>query len=522
MDTVRIFDTTLRDGEQSPGFTMNMQEKLEFAAQLVRLGVDVIEAGFPISSPGDFEAVRTIAEQVRGTTIAGLARSLPNDIDRAWEAVQVAESPRIHVFLASSDIHLQHKLKISRDEALEWVKTGVSRAARYCSDVEFSPEDASRSDRDYLCQVVETAIAAGARTINIPDTVGFAQPDEYAELIRLLIERVPNSEKAVFSVHCHNDLGCAVANSLAAVRAGARQVECTINGIGERAGNAALEEIVMALKTRSDYYGAETKLDTTQLYSTSRLLTELTGIAVQPNKAVVGSNAFAHEAGIHQDGVLKHRATYEIMDAKAVGLGSSKLVLGKHSGRHAFATRLKELGFLLSDEDLGRAFVRFKELCDKKKVVGDRDLEAIVADEMRVATEMYRLEHVQVVCGDHDVPTATVKILAPDGTLLCDASTGTGPVDAVYKAINRILTVPNQLTEFSVKSVTEGIDALGEVTIRVQSGDRAFIGRGANTDIIVASARAYMNALNKLAEAVEHQPVSGPVDAAAKAESAAV
>ena len=498
MDRVVIFDTTLRDGEQSPGCTLNAQEKLDIARQLARMGVDVIEAGFPISSPGDFEAVRRIAEDVKGSVICALARACNEDIDTAWEAIKAAENPRIHVFISTSDIHLEHQIRKTREEVVEIASEMVKRARGYCSNVEFSAMDATRSDPDFLYQVLEAAISAGATTVNIPDTVGYTTPEEFSSLIRGAFERVSNIHRAVVSVHCHNDLGLAVANSLAAVLAGARQVECAVNGIGERAGNCSLEEVVMAIHTRRDRYPFHTGIDTTQIYKSSRMVSSYTGLFVQANKAIVGANAFAHESGIHQDGILKERTTYEILDARTVGLGQSTLVLGKHSGRHAFKDRLAELGYDLSPEDLTLAFMRFKELADKKKEVTDRDIEAIVADEVRVPTEIYRLEQVQVSCGDHSMPTASVRIVGPDGQVLSDAALGTGPVDAVYQAINRVIQVPNRLTEFSVKSVTAGIDAVGEVTIRVEGDGRAFTGRGASTDIVVASAKAYMYALNKL------------------------
>jgi 2-isopropylmalate synthase len=498
MDRIVIFDTTLRDGEQSPGATMNVEEKLDIARQLVRLGVDVIEAGFPVASPGDFEAVKRIADEVRGAVICGLARATAEDIDRAWEAIKGAERPRIHTFLSTSDIHLAHQIRKTREETLELARAMVARAKSYCDDVEFSPMDASRSDRAFLFQVIEAAIDAGATTVNIPDTVGYSTPEEFGGLIRSIVENVPNIGKTIISVHCHNDLGMATANSLEALRAGARQIECTINGIGERAGNCSLEEVVMAVHTRRDHYLFQTGIDTTQIYKTSRMVSNYTGILVQPNKAIVGANAFAHESGIHQDGILKDRSTYEIMDAQAIGLVDSKLVLGKHSGRHAFRDHLAQLGYELSPEDLGRAFLRFKELADKKKEVTDRDLEAIIADEVRSPADIFHLDHVQVSCGDHNIPTATVRIVTPDGSVLEDAALGTGPVDAVYKAINRVVNVENKLTEFSVQSVTAGIDAIGEVTIRIEGDGRTFAGRGAATDIIVASAKAYMHALNKL------------------------
>jgi 2-isopropylmalate synthase len=498
MEKVVIFDTTLRDGEQAAGGMLNRQEKLEIARQLERLGVDVIEAGFPISSPGDFEAVRLIAQEVHQPAICALTHANPQAIDTAWEAVKGAKHPRIHVFLSASDIHRLYQLKKSREEILDISRDMVARAKGYLEDVEFSPMDASRTEPSYLYKILEAVIDAGATTVNIPDTVGYTIPEEFGNLIQGILDNVPNIHKAVISVHCHNDLGLAVANSLEALRRGARQVECTINGIGERAGNASLEEIVMALKTRKDLFNLTTRIDTTQIYKTSRLVSELTGFVVQPNKAIVGSNAFRHESGIHQDGVIKKAITYEIMDPREVGIPASSLVLGKLSGRHAFKERLAELGYALSEEDLNRAFLAFKELADKKKEVTDRDIEIIVAQEMRTLSETYHLDHVEVSCGDHSIPTATVRLIAPDGQVLADAALGTGPVDAVYEAINRIIGVPNKLTEFTVKSVTEGIDAIGEVLIRIESDGITYTGRGAATDIIVASAKAYMNALNRL------------------------
>ena len=498
MDKVIIFDTTLRDGEQAAGTSLNLQEKLEIAGQLDKLGVDVIEAGFPASSIGDFEAVRIVAREPRRPTICALTLANIEGIDRAWEALKEAERPRLHVFLSASDIHLAHQLKKSRDEVLKMSRETVARAKSYVDDVEFSPMDASRADPAYLYQILEAVIEAGATTVNIPDTVGYSTPQEFGSLIRGILDNVPNIGKAVVSVHCHDDLGLAVANSLEAIRAGARQVECTINGIGERAGNASMEEIVMALRTRRDFFKLSTSIDTTQIYRTSRLVSELTGFPVQPNKAIVGANAFRHQSGIHQDGVLKKSITYEIMDPKWVGIPSSSLVLSKVSGRHAFKERLSELGYTLSEEDLNRAFQGFKALADKKKDITDRDIESLIAEELRTVTEVYHLDHVEVSCGDHNIPTATVRLIAPDGQSLADAALGTGPVDAVYKAINRIVGIPNRLTEFTVKSITEGIDAIGEVLIRIESEGVTYTGRGAATDIIVASAKAYMNALNRL------------------------
>jgi 2-isopropylmalate synthase len=507
-----IFDTTLRDGEQCPGATLNVEEKLTIARQLARLGVDVIEAGFPYASVGDFEAVQKIAQAVggeSGPTICGLARATRQDIEAAAKALKPAAHGRIHTFIATSDIHLQYKLKKTRQEVLAIAEEMVAYAKSFVEDVEFSPEDAGRSDPEFLYEVLERAIAAGATTVNIPDTVGYTTPTEFGALIRGIKENVPNIDQAIISVHGHNDLGLAVANFLEAVKNGARQLECTINGIGERAGNAALEELIMALHVRRQFYNpylgrppeseeSLTNIDTRQIYKTSRLVSNLTGMLVQPNKAIVGANAFAHESGIHQDGVLKNKLTYEIMDAKLIGLTDNQIVLGKHSGRNAFRRRLQELGFDLSETELNKAFVRFKEVADKKKEVSDWDLEALVNDEIRQVPELFHLELVQVSCGDHARPTATVTLRTPEGEELMDAAIGTGPVDAVYKAINRVVNVPNELIEYSVQSVTAGIDALGEVTIRLRYNSRVFSGHAANTDIIVASAQAYVNALNRL------------------------
>jgi 2-isopropylmalate synthase len=500
MEQVYIFDTTLRDGEQSPGVALTTADKIEIARQLEKLGVDIIEAGFPKTSPGDFEAVQTIAREVRGCQIAGLAHANMGAVDACWEAVKVGAQPRIHVFLSSSDIHIMHQLVKDKETVLEMARTMVARAAGYCSDVEFSPMDATRSDREYVYTMLEQCIAAGATTVNIPDTVGYAIPNEFGQFIKDIFEHVPNIHKARVSVHCHNDLGLAAANSLAAVQNGARQIETCINGIGERAGNASLEEVVMAIKTRGDFLGVETGIRTQELYRTSRLVSDLTGMSVQPNKAIVGVNSFRHQSGIHQDGILKMRETYEIMDAKDIGWpsGGAEIVLGKVSGRHGFKARLEELGYELTEEELSRAFMAFKDLADKKAEIDDRDLEALVADKLRTTAETYRLDFVQVSCGDHASPTATVRVVLPDGSVRGDAAIGTGPVDAVYRAINRIIDIPNELTEFSVKSVTEGIDAQGEVTIRVEANGRSYVGRGADTDIIVASAKAYMNALNRM------------------------
>ncbi len=498
MDKVIIFDTTLRDGEQAAGATLNIQEKVEIARQLEKLGVDVIEAGMPVNSRTELEAVALISKEIRNSTVCGLARALPNDIDRAWEAVKEAADPRIHVFLSVSDIHIMHQLKKSRDEILEMARAGVARAKGYLQNVEFSPMDASRAEPAYIYQMLEAVIDAGATTVNIPDTVGYAMPGEFGALIEGILHNVSNIDKAIISIHCHNDLGMAVANTLEAIRRGARQAECTINGIGERAGNASLEEIVMSIKTRRDFYNLETGIDTTQIYKTSRLVSDLTGFPVQPNKAIVGGNAFRHESGIHQDGVIKMPITYEIIEPQVVGIPASTLVLGKLSGRHAFKERLAELGYNLTEEEFTQAFTAFKGLAEKKKEITDKDIESLLAEEKRAVSEDYRLKRLQVTCGDKGMPTAAVRLIAPDERVIEDAALGTGPVDAVYKAINRLIGVKNKLTEFSVKSVTEGIDAIGEVLIRIESDGISYTGRGADTDIIVASARAYLNALNRL------------------------
>ena len=499
-DKVLIFDTTLRDGEQSAGIGLTTAEKLDIARQLDRLGVDIIEAGFAASSPGDFEAVRAISAEVRRPVIASLARCVPEDIDAAWDAIKDAESPRIHTFISSSDVHLMDLLRKNPEEVLDQAVASVERARGYCDDVEFSPMDATRTDLEYLYRMVEACIAAGATTVNIPDTVGYALPSEFAERIRLIRENVPNIDKAVISVHCHNDLGNAAPNSIAAVMEGARQVEGCINGLGERAGNASLEEVIMTIATRGADMGVSTNIDTRQIYRTSRLVSDITGFSVQPNKAIVGANAFRHASGIHQDGVLKERTTFEIMDPEAVGWPSTSLVLGKLSGRAGLRARLDDLGFHLTRDQLDEAFDAFKELADRKREVSDADLEALMAAQRRARSEpdLYSLDHVQVSCGDHEIPTATVTITGPDGASVTDAATGTGPVDAVYQAINRVIEVPNRLTEFRVDAVTEGIDAIGDVTIRIARDGQSYLGRGSDTDIIVASAKAYMNALNRL------------------------
>ncbi|MGB5846827.1 MAG: 2-isopropylmalate synthase [Anaerolineales bacterium] len=523
---VRIFDTTLRDGEQSPGATLTSAEKVEIARGLTRLGVDVIEAGFPAASPDDLEGVRRIAlevgnpldgdgeQQLQAPIICGLARASKKDIDAAWEAVKHAANPRIHTFLATSPIHMQYKLRMDAEQVVDQVREMVAYAKSYCDDVEFSPEDAGRSDPEFLYLVLAEAIKAGATTLNIPDTVGYTTPQEFGSLIRGIIANTPGIDQAVVSIHCHNDLGLATANTLAGIQEGARQAEVTINGIGERAGNTSIEEVVMALSTRRAVYGLEMGIDTTQIVRISRMVSNYTGIPVQPNKAIVGANAFAHEAGIHQDGMLKNNQTYEIMQPETVGLYRSKLVLGKHSGRHALKAHLQEMGYELSQADLDSTFKRYKELADKKKTITDADLEALVEDQIYLSQELFTLDGLQVACGTMGMPTATVRLLGPDEQEYIHASVGTGPVHAVYQAIDAIVGVPNTLVEFNIHAVTEGIDAMGEVTVRLQADNgsipqrtspqngqvrrRTFGGYGADTDIIVASAKAYLAALNKL------------------------
>ena len=496
---VLIFDTTLRDGEQSAGIGLTVEEKLVVAKQLERLGVDVIEAGFAASSPGDHEAITTITNEVKTPIIASLARCVESDIDIAWDALKKAERPRIHTFISSSDVHLMDILNKDPEQVLTMAVKSVERAKKYCDDVEFSPMDATRTDLEYLYRLIEATIKAGATTINVPDTVGYTIPSEFRQRIELIKNNVPNIDKAILSVHCHNDLGNAAANSIAAVEAGARQVEGCINGLGERAGNASLEEVIMTIHTREDVFGLTTNVDTTQIYPTSRLVSDITGFVVQPNKAIVGANAFRHASGIHQDGIIKQRTTFEIMDPQTVGWSSNSLVLGKLSGRAGLKSRLEQLGYNPDDTELNQIFNAFKELADAKREVTDADLISLMSSHRRHADikESYKLNHVQVTCGDQQIPTATVTISFPDNNLVTDASTGTGPVDAVYKAINRIIEIPNSLTEFRVDSVTEGIDALGDVTIRIKNDDGTFVGRGSDTDIIVASAKAYMNALNR-------------------------
>ena len=528
-NTVLVFDTTLRDGEQSPGATLNEQEKLEIARQLARLGIDIMEAGFPAASLGDLGAVKRIAETVGRSPrvdeegnvsappiIAGLARANKGDIDKAWEAVQGAVRPRIHTFLATSDIHMQHKLRMSPNEVLETVGDMVQYARSLCENVEFSPEDAGRSDPEFLVKVLSVAIKAGATTLNIPDTVGYTTPQEFGGLIEYLRENVEGGKDVIFSVHCHNDLGLATANTLAGVQNGARQVEVTINGIGERAGNTSLEETVMALYTRQAVYDLGTNIRSQEIHRTSDMVSRYTGMVIQPNKAIVGTNAFAHEAGIHQDGMLKNKRTYEIMDAHTIGLDHSRLVLGKHSGRHALGVRLQEMGYHLDRENLNEVFIRFKDLADKKKTVTDADIEALVADELYQPVEIWELLGVQVQCGTNMTPTAVATLRNNEsGEEITDVSFGAGPVDAVYTCIDKIVKQPNELTEFLVQAVTEGIDANGDVTVRIEVPEsrghsetaqgrlrrRLFSGRGVDTDIIVASTKAYLQALNKVCTA---------------------
>ncbi len=501
---VRIFDTTLRDGEQSPGASLTSAEKLVLARQIADLGVDVMEAGFPAASEDDWQAVRRIAVEVgtvTGPIICGLARAHKGDIERAWTAVKEAHHPRIHTFLATSDIHMEHKLRMTREEVVAKVREMVGYARSLCPDIEFSTEDACRSQPEFLVEVLTAAIEAGATTLNIPDTVGYTTPDEYGKLISYLIENTPGAQDVIWSVHCHNDLGLATANTLAGLAAGARQAEVTVNGIGERAGNTSLEEVVMALRTRHSRYALETGIDATQIARTSRMVSNYTGIPIQPNKAIVGANAFSHEAGIHQDGVLKHQATYEIMTPETVGYTTSKLVLGKHSGRHAFKVHLEGMGHRLTDEEIVKAFQRFKRVAERKKVVTDADLEAIIADECFREEQLFVLEGLQVAAGAPGMPTATIRLRTPGGEVETCAAIGTGPVDAIYRAIDSIVKTPIELAEFRVNAITEGIDALGDVTVRVRSqadSVRTFGGHGADTDILVAACKAYLSALNKL------------------------
>ncbi len=502
-EKIYIFDTTLRDGEQSAGVAFTPREKVEIAKQLEKLGVDIIEAGFPCSTPGDLEAVAEVAKEVRGATICALARAVAGDIDTAWEAVKNAADPRIHVFINTSDIQMAHQLHKDREQVLTQAEAMVRHAAKYTSNVEFSPMDATRADPHFVFSIVQRCIDAGATTINIPDSVGYAIPEELGALFRAIFENVPNIHKARVSFHGQNDLGLCTANTLSAIQAGARQVEVTINGIGERAGNTSLEEVVMAIRTRKDFLPYYTDVNPREIYRASKLVEKYSGMPVQWNKAIVGKNAFRHGSGIHQDGILKLRETWEIMDPVEIGIPQgTQLVLGKLSGRHAFKVHMEELGYELTEEELTRAFAAFKELADKKMEVDDRDLEAIVTDNMRgMEDAAWRMDLVQVAAGDHSTPTATLRLIDPEGNVRIDAATGTGPVDAVYRAMNRITGLAPELTEFSVKSVTEGIDAQGEVTIRIEQDGKTYTGRAADTDIIVASAKAYMSALNRMVTA---------------------
>lgn len=494
---VLIFDTTLRDGEQAPGASMNEKEKLEIAYALERLGVDIIEAGFPVISEGDFNSVKMVAHHIKHSIVCGLARSIKKDIDAASDALKAARQKRIHVFLATSKIHLEHKLRKTPEEILQMAVDAVKYARQKCDNIEFSPEDASRSEKEFLYKILEAVIQAGASTVNIPDTVGYSTPLEYGQLIADIKNNVPNIGKAVISVHCHDDLGLAVANSLAAIKNGARQAECTVNGVGERAGNASMEEIVMALKTRADFYGCSTNIHTQEIYRTSRLVSKATGFIVPPNKAIVGHNAFRHEAGIHQDGILKERSTYEIMRPEDVGFVGTGLVMGKHSGRHAFKDRLKEWGVVLKETELDKAFERFKRLADKKKQVYDEDLLAIVEDEVQVFKNIWSLESLSATSGTGIKPDVQV-VLKSQGKTYRKQSSGDGPIDACYKAIDAITKVKGELLDYSIQSVTSGKDALGEVTVKVKMKGKSVIAHGASTDILEASAKAYINALNKI------------------------
>ena len=507
-DHVTIFDTTLRDGEQSPGASMNPAEKLRLARQLEKLGVDVIEAGFPASSTGDFESVELIAQKVRNLQVAALARTSKGDIEKAWAAVREASQPRIHTFIACSDIHLRHKLSMTREEVIREASEAVRYAKTFTDNVEFSTEDGTRSDRDFICKVFEAVIEAGATTVNLPDTVGYAIPEEYTQLIKYVREHTPNIHRAVLSVHCHNDLGLATANTLAGLKAGARQAEVTINGIGERAGNTSLEEVVMALYTRKDLMGLSTRINPREIHPTSRLTSMITGIVVQPNKAVVGANAFAHEAGIHQDGVLKNPMTYEIMKPETVGLATNRLVMGKHSGRHAFRQRLADLGYELNEKDLKALFTKFKELADKRKEILDEDIEVLVAEEILRVPGAYHLEYLNVVSGTVAVPTATVK-LSIRGVEAQGAGFGVGPIDATFNTIAKMTGSRSQLLRFSVNSISGGMDAQGEVTVRLEENGLVALGKGADPDIITASAKAYINGLNRL-EYLKNNPSLAP------------
>jgi 2-isopropylmalate synthase len=508
-ERVHIFDTTLRDGEQSPGISLNTHEKVEIAQQLARLGVDVIEAGFPITSPGDFEAVESIAREVEGPVICGLARTHKADIDAAWGAIKDSSLPRIHTFVSTSDIHIEHQLQTTREDVKGQARAAIALARSYCDDVEFSPMDATRADVEFTAEVCAIAVAEGATVVNIPDTVGYTTPSEYQRYFELLYELAPELAGVRMSVHCHDDLGLAVANSYAGVLAGARQVECAVNGIGERAGNCSLEEIVMLLRTRSDAHGLDTGVDTRELARTSRMVSRSTGYSVQPNKAIVGRNAFAHESGIHQDGVLKERTTYEIMDARDVGLESNSIVLGKHSGRHALRDALEQLGFKVEGNALNQAFARFKEIADKKKQVTSLDLEAIVSEEMRESAERYALESFEVTAGSHREPHARVTVRAPSGEESVGESTGDGPVDAIFGAIRAATDETSELRSYAVSAVTEGEDALGEVTVMLRAHGRLASGQGVATDILEASARAYVRALSNALEGAAIREAEG-------------
>ena len=504
-DRVYIFDTTLRDGEQSPGASMNAAEKMRLAVQLEKLGVDILEAGFPAASKGDLDAVSQIAQKLKKTEVTALARTSKEDIDCAWEAIRHAAKPRIHTFIATSDIHMDYKLKMTRDEVVKTAVESVKYAKSFTDNVEFSAEDGSRSDRDFLCKVFEAAIEAGATTVNLPDTVGYAIPEEFSELVKYVLSHTPNIHKAILSVHCHNDLGLATANTLAAVNSGARQAEVTINGIGERAGNTSLEEVIMALHTRPNFLPLSTEIKTNLIYPTSRLVSMITGIIVQPNKAIVGANAFAHEAGIHQDGVLKNPMTYEIMKPETIGLNKNTLVLGKHSGRHALRSRLKEIGYDLSDEELKLVFKKFKELADKKKHVVDEDLEVIVTEGILRTKDIFRLEYLNVTSGTTVLPMASVK-LEINGRSVQGADYGNGPIDSAFNAIAKLTDTESELLRFSVSALTGGTDAQGEVTVRLRENGLVALGKGADPDIIIASAKAYVNGLNRL-EYLKANPV---------------
>lgn len=494
---IKIFDTTLRDGEQTPGVSLNVQEKLEIGKHLAKLNVDIIEAGFPIASNGDFEAVSAVAAQIKGPVIAGLARANKLDIQRAWDALQTAEKPRIHTFIATSPVHMKHKLNMEPDAVLKAAVEAVEFARSLCADVEFSAEDASRTDLDFLVKITEAVIRAGATTVNIPDTVGYTTPAEYSHIIQTLMKNVKGIDNAIVSVHCHNDLGLAVANSLAAIQAGARQIECTINGLGERAGNAAMEELVMALNTRRDIFPYTTGIKTENIYRTSRLVSSLTGVSVQPNKAIVGENAFAHESGIHQHGVMQERTTYEIMDPKSIGLSANAIVLGKHSGKHAFKDKVENLGYQLGDEELVKAFKRFKDLADKKKEIMDADIEAIINTETFTVPEAVKLDYIHIVSGNKVVSTATVR-MHMNGEMHEEAACGNGPVDAAYRTIDRITGIQSKLFDYQLHASTGGKDALGEVTVKVEYDGRYFVGRGVSTDVLEASTKAYLDAVNRI------------------------